>query len=466
MASGRDEGAERYAGALEQQEAGHRSPMSSTRRSTSGNDPASNSDDPTMRTPALDPELREHLDLAAALRDAGRSAPGPDRDATARMRASLMEAIGGAVEMAPDEVDDQQEGRLLGGAGGRGTGRAGRRGAVRATSPGRRRRDDARPGDGRPERAGAEAGPRRGGRRRSRAGRIMGNVVTGTCAVLLLGALTVVLSRGALPGETLYGVKRSSESVEMGLTGGQEGKGRKHLEFAALRLEEVSGLVERGSTTAAGTGPTAAGLDPDEAALVSENLRSFDEQARAGSRLMLPLAGQPTGPAPAELAQWSREQSLRLDGLSPSLQGDDKTAAAGSKKLLERMNTRASTLDQRRSCPEVSTGEDELGPLPSDARCAATERKVVAPESTSEPTSTTSSRESNSSSETSTTTDESTESTAEKSTEPSPKVDPSTSTSTGRETPDPVQVPMPVPLMPPVDVPPLIPGMPGISLGN
>lgn len=451
MSSGWDEGAERFADAWEQTDTGRRSSSASARRAASGNGRAPHPDDPTMRTPALDPELRRELDLAAALREASRSVSGPSADESARMRASLMAAIGGA----PADLDDEEsrEGRLLGG-----TGSAGSRGAGRAGSTSRAGRTRSRPAT----ETSTAAGPGRGARRRTRSGRILSNVVTGACAVLLLGALTVVLSRGALPGEMLYGVKRSSESVEMGLTGGQEAKGRKHLDFAALRLSEVGQLVERGSTTAAGSGPVAAGLDPADAALVSENLRDFNEQAQAGSRLMLPLTGQPGGPTRGELAQWAQERSTQLDTLSPSLSGDDRVAASSSKQLLTRLSSRFTDLDKRRSCPEVSTGSDELGPLPSSARCAGLDEprtdRVPASRTTTSPTTTTT-RES-------TSTDEDETSSTERSTTSSSTTtsEPDTTTSE-RRTPDPVQVPLPVPLMPKVDVPPIIPGLPGLSLG-
>jgi hypothetical protein len=46
-----------------------------------------------------DPVLARDLDLVAALRVAGRSLPGPDDDARARMRAHLMSEIGGPVRL-------------------------------------------------------------------------------------------------------------------------------------------------------------------------------------------------------------------------------------------------------------------------------------------------------------------------------------------------------------------------------
>ena len=449
MSSGWDEGAERFADAWEQTDTGRRSSSASARRAASGNGRPPHPDDPTMRTPALDPELRFELDLAAALREASRSVSGPSTDESARMRASLMAAIGGA----PADLDeDAHPGRLLGGAGS-----AGSRGAGRAGSTSRAGRTRSRPAT----ETSTAAGPGRGARRRTRSGRILSNAVSGACAVLLLGALTVVLSRGALPGEMLYGVKRSSESVEMGLTGGQEAKGRKHLDFAALRLSEVSQLVERGSATAAGTGPVAAGLDPADAALVTENLRDFNEQARAGSRLMLPLTGQPGGPTKGELSRWAQERSTQLDSLSPSLTGDDRVAASSSKQLLTRLSSRFTDLDERRSCPELSTGSDELGPLPSSARCAGVDepRTERAPASrTTTSTTSTTTRESTSTEDETSSTESSTKSSSTTTSEPG-------TTTSERQTPDPVQVPLPVPLMPKVDVPPIIPGLPGLSLG-
>jgi hypothetical protein len=404
---------------------------------------------------AGDPELARVVDVAAALRSAGRDTPGPDAAASARMRAAVMAEITGGVADTADADDadaPRERTRVLrsatdpGPAGGRGAGRAGE-GTRRAA-----RRGSSRPADARPAARAASRRP---------AARLLSSVITGACAVLLLGALTVLLSRGALPGEMLYGVKRASESAELGLTSGQESKGLKHLEFAAIRLEEVSGLVGRSGTTAAAAGPVAAGLDPDEAALVLENLRSFDEQARTGSRLILPLTAQPTGPSPAELAEWARSQSARLDSLSPSLDDDGRTAAAGSQQMLQRLNQRASVLSGPERC-ETGTASDDLGPLPTGDCDEDGQATSVAP-----PTPTETSTSTSSSTTTSTTTTTTTRS--EESSTRDRDEDTSRSTSESREErtsqPDPVQVPLPVPLLPQVDLPPLLPGLPGLSLG-
>ncbi|PVZ10080.1 DUF5667 domain-containing protein [Actinomycetospora cinnamomea] len=398
---------------------------------------------------AGDPELARVLDVAAALRSAGRDTPGPDAAASARMRAAVMAEITGG---AADADAPRERTRVLrsatdsGPAGGRGAGRTGE-GARRPA-----RRGSNRPADARPA---ARASSRRP------ATRLLSSLVTGACAVLLLGALTVLLSRGALPGEMLYGIKRASESAELGLTSGQEAKGLKHLEFAAIRLEEVSDLVGRSGTTAAGAGPVAAGLDTDQAGLVLENLRSFDEQARTGSRLILPLAAQPTGPSPAELAEWARTQSARLDTLRPSLDEDGRTAAAGSQQMLQRLSQRATVLGGPERC-EAGTASDDLGPLPTGDCEEGTDATTAAPVTPTETsTSTTSSTTTTTTTTTTTRSEESSTGTGDENS--------ARSTSETREErtsqPDPVQVPLPVPLLPQVDVPPLLPGLPGLSLG-
>ncbi|GAA4942239.1 hypothetical protein EV188_11579 [Actinomycetospora succinea] len=399
-----------------------------------------------------DPELARDLELTAALRAAGRDAVGPDRATSARMRAAVMaEITGGAAAQAPRESARVLRSPDSGPAGGRGAGRADRTSGTRRTST--------RPADGRP--AGRASAPQR----RSTS-RILAKFVTGACAVLLLGAITVLLSRGSLPGEMLYGVKRASESAEIGLTSGQEAKGQRHLDFAATRLEEVSDLIARDTTTAAGTGPAAAGLDPGDAALVLENLRAFGEQARTGSRMILPLAAQPSGPKPAVLAEWAREQSSRLDTLSPSLDSDGRAAATDSQQMLQRLGQRATALGGPTRC-ESGTESDDLGPLPA-RECDTTRQPATAsPDSSraaSTSSSTTTTTTTTTTSRTSTSTEESSRSSRD-SKDDNGVVDDLLPGGEQRESPDPVRVPLPVPLLPQVDVPPLLPGLPGLSLG-
>ncbi|HEY0808385.1 MAG TPA: DUF5667 domain-containing protein, partial [Pseudonocardiaceae bacterium] len=65
------------------------------------------------------------------------------------------------------------------------------------------------------------------------------------CLVLALSGMTLLLSRNALPGDPLYAVRRTVESASLGMTSGDDAKGRKHLEFAAARIGDIETLAAR-----------------------------------------------------------------------------------------------------------------------------------------------------------------------------------------------------------------------------
>jgi hypothetical protein len=442
MSSGRDGADERFAAAWDERMRG-RAPR---RRAHPGASGAPLGDHARPGDGDLDDDLR----IADLLSRAGRATPGPDPEASRRMRASLMAAI---AEGSPQTPVTRRTERVDNGPAAHGRRRADRRGG-------------ARPGDGRPGSAATAAGPGRAARRGSAARRLLSTTVAGMAAVLALGALTVLLSRGALPGDMLYGMKRASESTEIGLTSGQEAKARKHLDVAALRLDEIQQLVSRDSTTAAGTKPTAAGADELDGALVADNLRAFDDQARTGARLLLPLVNKPTGPPPGLLSAWAGQQQQTLDGFSASLPASGREQAASSQKLIAQLRDRATAFETS-SSPCSSSDSDDLGPLPSAACSAASREKApsVAPTQTSTSAtnkpSTPSTRRSTSAEPTSTTT------TAETTTSRSSDADkpllplplPGTTSA------PPINVPVPVPGLPKVQLPPLLPGLPGLSLG-
>ncbi|MCD2192679.1 DUF5667 domain-containing protein [Actinomycetospora endophytica] len=397
-----------------------------------------------------DGELQEELRIAEMLGRAARSTPGPDPEASRRMRANLMAAI---AEESPQVPVTRRTERVEATPAGHGRRRAERRGG-------------SRPGDGRPASPATAAGPGRATRRTSTVRKLLSTTMAGMACVLALGALTVLLSRGALPGDMLYGLKRASESTEIGLTSGQEAQARKHLDVAALRLDEIQQLVERDSTTAAGPRPTASGADDADAALFADNLRAFDDQARTGAKMLLPLVNQPAGPPPGLLSQWASQQQQTLNGFSPSLPPSGREQAASSQRLVQQLQTRATAFEKSTS-PCGGSDSDDLGPLPS-AACSQSQQptaKPAAPDTSAlSPTTKTSapSTKRSTTDETTTKTSDST-STTRSSDSDSPLVQlplPGPTT-----TKPPIQVPVPVPGLPKVQLPPLLPGLPGLSLG-
>ncbi len=440
MSSGRDGADERFAAAWDERMRG-RAPGRPAHPGACG---APLGDHARTGDRELDADLRI-ADLLTRAGEAGRTAAGPDPEASRRMRAGLMAAI---ADESPQVPVTRRTERVEAGPGGHGRRRADRRGS-------------ARPGDGRPATSQLSAGPGRAAHRGTTARRLLSTTAAGLAAVLALGALTVLLSRGALPGDMLYGLKRASESTEIGLTSGQEAKARKHLDVAALRLDEIQQLIQRDSTTAAGSQPTAAGADEADGALVADNLRAFDDQARTGARMLLPLVNKPAGPPPGLLSQWAGRQQQALDGFSASLPPASKEQAASSQRLVSQLRERA-TAFEKSSTPCGGSDSDDLGPLPS-AACSASENhsapSIVLPQ-TSTPTtrtSTPSTRHSTSSETTTTTTDE----TTTRSSDSDKPLLPQPTTTTA----PPIQVPVPVPGLPKVQLPPLLPGLPGLSLG-
>lgn len=454
MSSGRDGADERFAAAWD--ERARRG--ASGRRAQPGASGAPFGDHDSPGDPDLEAELR----IAEMLGRTGRATPGPDPETSRRMRAGLMAAI--AEESTQVPVTRRSE-RVESSGAGHGRRRAERRGG-------------SRPGDDRPGAAVAAVGPGRATRRSATLHKLLSTTAAGMACVLALGALTVLLSRGALPGDMLYGLKRASESTEIGLTSGQESKARKHLDVAALRLDEISELVQRDTSTAAGPRPTAAGADDADAALVQNNLQAFEDQARTGAKMLLPLVNRPTGPPPTLLSDWAGAQQRTLDGFAASLPSGGKQQAASSQRLISQLRDRASAFGKSTTSCANGSSTDDLGPLPSPS-CGSGSRGT--PDSTSK-ASTSASSAASSSSESSPST--SAPSAASSSTEPPARrsstttgTTASTSQSTSRTddsdhsplststTKPPIQVPVPVPGLPKVQLPPLLPGLPGLSLG-
>jgi hypothetical protein len=108
--------------------------------------------------------------------------------------------------------------------------------------------------------------------RRRRQGRSI-RLVASTAALVLLGGGigSAAAAQQAMPGDTLYGMKRSIENVATNVGVGDDSRGRRDLEHAKTRLSEVRELTRNGGS--AGT--------------INATLDDFSAQARKGvSRLL------------------------------------------------------------------------------------------------------------------------------------------------------------------------------------
>ncbi len=196
----------------------------------------------------------------------------------------------------------------------------------------------------------------RGGAR----GRLAVALAAALCLVFSLAGMSLLLSRDALPGDALYGVKRTAESASLGLTFGEESKGYKRLEFAAARVSEMETMVDRYRDSAGG--PLGGYLTA---------LTDFDADAGAGSRVLAAHGSNSDRVTLDGLGEWATSQATRLTDLRGRLPQEAATRATTSLALLDRIGQRAADLAARTGCATVTTGQfDEVGPVPATDECA------------------------------------------------------------------------------------------------
>ncbi len=131
---------------------------------------------------------------------------------------------------------------------------------------------------------------------------------------LAIGGLTVGVAAGAfsgvaaastdaLPGDTLYGLKRGMEDVRLGLAGDDADRGKLLLDMATTRLQEARRLMERRRG-----GP----LDTGSLAEMRGTLLGMHTEVSEGHRLLSGLYRQDGSLAPIEeLNAFSQQQRLR-----------------------------------------------------------------------------------------------------------------------------------------------------------
>jgi len=188
-----------------------------------------------------------------------------------------------------------------------------------------------------------------------------------------LAGMSVLLSRDALPGDALYGIKRTAEAASLGLTFGDEPKALKHLEFASARLSEIETLARRYP-------------DPADAPVGGylTALTDFDNDAVAGSRQLIALGTGSDGRLLESLRDWSKAQASRLRQVSAQLPEAARNRQHASRALLDGITERASGLLARMDCYQITSGSyDDIGALPATGPC---EVKDPAPASSAAPT--------------------------------------------------------------------------------
>jgi hypothetical protein len=147
----------------------------------------------------------------------------------------------------------------------------------------------------------------------SRSHRIRQAVAALTAVAIVGGAGAAAASSQALPGDSLYGLKRGIEAAQLSLAGSEMARGRELLEQADARLGEAEKLA---------TSDGAA--DADTRDRIGQALSDMDTAVRDGSTLLTDVYRQTGDPAALELLdRFVIDQQRRLDALLDRLAGID-----------------------------------------------------------------------------------------------------------------------------------------------
>lgn len=182
--------------------------------------------------------------------------------------------------------------------------------------------------------------------------------------VVALGALGIELAQSALPGDLLYDVKRTTESISLDLTFSEGGKALKQLEMAATRIEELRALTERDAADG--------GATVEDVASYRAVIADLNSTVAAASRSVTSYGPQTDGADLRTLRDWTGEHGAQLAALQPAVPEAVVHQFTGSVELLAGVHQRALDLLARWECEQITAGQaDQLGALPAVSECLA-----------------------------------------------------------------------------------------------
>ena len=191
-----------------------------------------------------------------------------------------------------------------------------------------------------------------------------GGVAAGAMASVVAVTGVAVASQASLPGDPFYGVKRTTEGVQLRLADGPQEQGRQHLDFASERLDEVRGLL-LGRGTLTGAAGAASGSRSADSQRMLAGMSDMDEDTTRGAAL-LGEAFDATGERAVldELAGFADRQSAGLRALMAALPGDTTARAEQSLVLLAGVSatTRALLVQGPPATPPTTSAP--TGPTP------------------------------------------------------------------------------------------------------
>ncbi|MEU7616319.1 DUF5667 domain-containing protein [Micromonospora rifamycinica] len=181
--------------------------------------------------------------------------------------------------------------------------------------------------------------------RRARArGAILVGIAAGAVAVSGISAA----SENAVPGDALYGMKRSTERAQLALASSDISRGQLFLDFARTRLDEAATLRD----------------DPTGFSAVLDDM---DTDTRQGVRLLTTGAAQHADPAALDAVNtFVAGQRRAVGGLLDGAGSAERDRTRQSLALLDAIRRRSDALRASIACAlPAPVGSDALGPTPA-----------------------------------------------------------------------------------------------------
>jgi hypothetical protein len=213
-------------------------------------------------------------------------------------------------------------------------------------------------------------------------------VAAGALASVVAVSGVAVASSQALPGDPFYGVKRTTEALQLQLSGDEAAQGDRHLQFAATRLDEVRELV-LGREAASAAAATAAIGGSTDWQLVRDTLADMDVETRKGSALLEQVWREDRDPEALDaLSDFAARQGAELQALLPLLPGEARGDAEASLGLVHQVAATTSELLVLGSCTEQcrsSSGSSTSGSSDGECDCAPAPSSSPRPSESADP---------------------------------------------------------------------------------
>jgi len=227
--------------------------------------------------------------------------------------------------------------------------------------------------------------PRRGllSRTRRTAGSTM--MAFAACIALLAGVL--LASSHSLPGDGLYGLKRSSEEAQLAIVWGPS-EAHVRISLAQRRLDEVQGLFARTRTSVLGApGSNVAGglddIDPHIAQLIRETLAQAEQQITIAANILIGqhVVGRADASALARLVTVAHHGAAIAKGVAVTLPSPDKPPVLTTADNLAIVAAKAEAVQQQQ---QAAPAQATATPCPSPS-ATPTPSPTPSPSPTSTP---------------------------------------------------------------------------------